>query len=76
MTANQVTHDTVPYFMQRFERAYTAQLRDFAVTVLEDRVPSVTIDDGVEALRIGLAATRSYQTAEPVEVRDVVASAP
>jgi inositol 2-dehydrogenase len=76
MTVNQVTHDTVPYFMQRFERAYTAQLRDFAVTVLEDRVPSVTIDDGVEALRIGLAATRSYQTAEPVEVRDVVASAP
>jgi scyllo-inositol 2-dehydrogenase (NAD+) len=74
MTANQVAHDTVPYFMQRFERAYTAQLRDFATAVLEDRVPSVTIDDGVEALRIGLAATRSYQTARPIDVSDVVTS--
>jgi inositol 2-dehydrogenase len=71
MTANHVAHDTVPYFMQRFEKAYAAQLRDFAIAVLDDRAPSVTIDDGVEALRIGIAATRSYQTRESVDIRDV-----
>ena len=27
MTRNHVAHDTVPYFMERFEKAYTAQLQ-------------------------------------------------
>ena len=34
MTRNQVSHDTVPYFMERFERAYTLQLENFAENVL------------------------------------------
>ena len=38
MTKNNVAHDTVPYFMERFERAYTLQLRNFAQNVLHDRV--------------------------------------
>ena len=38
MTKNNVAHDTVPYFMERFERAYTLQLQNFAQNVLHDRV--------------------------------------
>src|SRR6185369_3586322 len=45
MTANSVAHDTVPYFMERFAGAYTAQLEDFANAVLTGRPPSITIDD-------------------------------
>jgi inositol 2-dehydrogenase len=71
MTANSVAHDTVPYFMQRFEKAYVAQLRHFASAVLADRPPSVTIDDGIEALRIGLAATRSCRSGQPVDLIDI-----
>ena len=37
MTKNSVAHDTVPYFMERFERAYTLQLQNFAQNVLEGR---------------------------------------
>jgi scyllo-inositol 2-dehydrogenase (NAD+) len=69
MTKNHVAHDTVPYFMERFERAYTAQLRNFARNVLDDAVPPIGIDDGIAALRIGLEATRAYETQHAVELR-------
>jgi scyllo-inositol 2-dehydrogenase (NAD+) len=69
MTRNHVAHDTVPYFMERFERAYTTQLQDFARNVLNDSVPSIGIDDGIEALRVGLAATRACQTRLPVDLQ-------
>jgi predicted dehydrogenase len=71
MTKNNVAHDTVPYFMERFERAYTLQLRNFAQNVLHDRVPPVVIKDGVEALRIALAATVAHQTGQPVKVSSI-----
>jgi scyllo-inositol 2-dehydrogenase (NAD+) len=70
MTSNHVAHDTVPYFMERFEKAYTVQLRDFASNVLGDALPSVTIDDGIGALRLGLAATRACGTRRAVDLGD------
>ena len=33
--ANGVSHDTVPYFMERFRDAYTNQLQNFAQNVLQ-----------------------------------------
>ena len=51
MKKNHVSHDTVPYFMERFRDAYTLQLQDFARNVLQERQPPVTIEDGLEALR-------------------------
>jgi len=71
MTRNRVAHDTVPYFMERFERAYTLQLQDFVNNVLEQREPPVTIRDGIEALRVALAATRSCRTGQPVKVSTI-----
>ena len=73
MKKNQVSHDTVPHFMERFEKAYTAQLQDFARNVLEGRPAPVTLDDGLAALRIALAARRSHETGQPVEVASVTA---
>jgi len=61
----------VPYFMERFAGAYTAQLEDFANAVLTGRPPSITIDDGVAVMRIAIAATRACQTGQPVEVASV-----
>jgi inositol 2-dehydrogenase len=68
MTKGAVTHDTVPYFMERFAEAYTLQLEDFAQNVLHGRRPPITVEDGVEALRIAVAATRAFQTGQRVEV--------
>jgi scyllo-inositol 2-dehydrogenase (NAD+) len=73
MTKNVVAHDTVPYFMERFERAYTLQLANFADNVLHERPAPVTIQDGVEALRVAVAATRACETGARVEVRSIAA---
>jgi inositol 2-dehydrogenase len=71
MTKNNIAHDTVPYFMERFERAYTLQLQNFAQNVLQDRTPPIGIADGVEALRIALAATEAGRTGQPVKVQSI-----
>jgi predicted dehydrogenase len=71
LTKNSVAHDTVPYFMERFRDAYTTQLQNFAQNVLQDRAAPITIEDGLEALRIGVAATRAHQTQMPVVVADI-----
>jgi predicted dehydrogenase len=73
MTRNQVAHDTVPYFMERFERAYTLQLENFAENVLRERPAPITIKDGLEALRVSIAATRSLDTGAVVDVAGVQA---
>ena len=74
LTKNSVAHDTVPYFMERFRDAYTAQLQNFAQNVLHDRPAPITIADGVEALRIGVAATRAHETGGTVSIADVRAA--
>jgi inositol 2-dehydrogenase len=71
MTKNSVSHDTVPYFMERFERAYTLQLQNFAQNVLRERTPPITIRDGVEALRVALAATAACKSRTGVDVSSI-----
>jgi scyllo-inositol 2-dehydrogenase (NAD+) len=71
LTRAGVAHDTVPYFMERFRDAYTTQLENFARNVLDGREPPVTIEDGLEALRIAVAATRARETGLPVEIASV-----
>jgi scyllo-inositol 2-dehydrogenase (NAD+) len=69
--ANGVSHDTVPYFMERFRDAYTNQLQNFAQNVLQGRPAPITIDDGMEALRVGVAATKAQATGGAVTVADI-----
>jgi len=61
----------VPYFMERFELAYTLQLENFAENVLKARPAPVTIQDGTEALRVAVAATRACATGQKVDVSSV-----
>jgi scyllo-inositol 2-dehydrogenase (NAD+) len=67
-----VSHDTVPYFMERFRDAYTNQLQDFARNVQLAKGPPITIDDGLEALRVGIAATRAREAGTSVTVAEVM----
>ena len=68
MKKNSITHDTVPYFMERFAQAYTAQLQNFAQNVLQQRPAPITIDDGLAAIQIAVAALRSHETGQPTSV--------
>ncbi len=71
MTKNQVAHDTVPFFMERFRDAYPAQLQNFVENLQNDRPPTITIDDAMGSLRIALAATRAQATGKTVSLKDV-----
>jgi inositol 2-dehydrogenase len=73
MAKEGIYHDTVPYFMERFGDAYVAQLREFIDQVLQDKEPSVTESDGVEALKVSLAAKKSFDENRPVEIREIKA---
>lgn len=69
MNKEGITHDTVPYFTERFEQAYISQLQDFVENVLERKPPSVTCADGVAALQASAAATLSFKENRPVELK-------
>ncbi len=66
LTQAGVTHDTVPYFMERFAEAYAAEIRDFIDCVLAGREPRVTGEDARRATAIGLAGTLSLDERRPV----------
>ena len=68
MTRQGVTHDTVPYFMERFGEAYAAEIRGFVTCILEDHPPGVTGLDARWATEIGIAATRSLDEGQPVDL--------
>ena len=68
MTEQGITHDVVPYFMERFESAYLTQIQDFVNKVLKSEKPSVTGADALAAIRISLAANASLQQNRPVEI--------
>jgi inositol 2-dehydrogenase len=71
LTENGVTHDTVPYFMERFSDAYAAEIRDFIGCIVEGREPGVTGLDARAATAIGMAATLSLDENRPVLVSEV-----
>ena len=68
MNKKGITHDTVPYFTERFEQAYISQLQDFVENVREQKPPSVTCADGVAALQASAAATLSFKENRPVKI--------
>lgn len=63
-----VSHDTVPFFMERFEESYVIQLKDFIEKALGQKEPSVSIEDGERALLVGHAATYSHHEKLPVTI--------
>ena len=71
MKANEISHDVVPGFYERFERAYIDQLQNFVDNILGDRPPVITADDGIKALLIALAATISLHENRPVELSEL-----
>ena len=66
-----VTHDTVPYFMERFAFAYAEEIRVFVRHILENTAPTVTGEDARAATAIGIAATLSLDEQRPVLISEI-----
>lgn len=71
LTRSGVTHDTVPYFMERFGDAYGDEIRDFIACIVEDRPPAVSGEEARAATAIGVAATRSLDENRPVLIGEI-----
>ncbi len=59
------------FFLERYMPAYRAEWDAFVMAVENGTDFPVTLDDGVAALAMAEAATRSHQTGAPVELSDV-----
>ena len=70
MTTKGISYNMVPYLIERFGDAFLAQATDFVERVRDDREPAVDAYDARAAVVIGLAATRSYKEARPVELSE------
>jgi predicted dehydrogenase len=62
------SHDVVGHYLDRFADAYEEEIKDFVETLLNDREPRVTGEDGRRALAIALAAHQSYRSGSPVKL--------
>ena len=56
------------HFLARFRDAYLAEVQDFVQSILNDRAPSVSGEDGLRALAIAVAAENSHRQSKPVRV--------
>ncbi|MFN8481850.1 MAG: Gfo/Idh/MocA family oxidoreductase [Anaerolineae bacterium] len=66
LTREGAQHDVVPYLMERFGAAYRAQVQDFADRLRRAELPAVGGADALAALEIGVAATQSLKSGQPV----------
>ena len=61
-------YDITPYLMERFGDAYRTQLQHFIDCLSSGQPPLVSGDDALAAYEIGVAATQSYQTGQPISL--------
>lgn len=68
LTARGCTQPVGDHFLTTFADAYLAEIRDFVETILQDRPPRVSGEDGLKALAIAVAAEDSHLQAKPTKV--------
>ena len=59
------------FFLERYMPAYAAEWAAFVAAITEKSELPVTLDDGVAALAMAEAATRSARTGAPVSLADL-----
>jgi inositol 2-dehydrogenase len=66
--ASDGSYELEDHFLSRFREAYVAEAIDFVDTILSDRAPRVTGEDGLRAVEIAVAAEKSLHVAAPCTV--------
>jgi scyllo-inositol 2-dehydrogenase (NAD+) len=62
------TTDVVPEFRTRFDKSYITEVQRFVDDVLQEKPSSVTLEDGVAAVKIAYASNKSIKAGVPVNV--------
>jgi myo-inositol 2-dehydrogenase/D-chiro-inositol 1-dehydrogenase len=66
LSPDGVKSDHVFWFLERFGEAYVEELKDFVASIQEDRMPSVTGEDGRAAIALAYACEASRKERAPV----------
>lgn len=60
--------ECIENFGIRFDEAYRIEMEHFIDCVLNDKTPSVNVDDGVESTKIGFATTEAWKKGSAVKI--------
>ncbi|MDR2630331.1 MAG: Gfo/Idh/MocA family oxidoreductase [Spirochaetaceae bacterium] len=60
--------DIIPEFRTRFDKAYLTELEAFVEDVLNEREPSVTLEDGITAVELCFAVNESLKQRKVIEL--------
>ncbi|MCL2194890.1 MAG: inositol 2-dehydrogenase [Oscillospiraceae bacterium] len=72
--ANGVTGEKpLFFFLERYMQAFATELTEFIAAVVNDTPVPVDAQAGLEAVRIGIAATISAKEGRPVKIAEIVA---
>ena len=59
------------FFLERYMQSYSREIRAFVQAIEQDTDTPLVITDGLEAVRMGLAAKRSLIEHRPVKIAEI-----
>ncbi|WP_422082452.1 inositol 2-dehydrogenase [Ulvibacterium sp.] len=70
---NQGIHAALPlhFFLERYQEAYKTEMKDFIKGLANGTMMPVDGNDGLQSLKIGLAAIKSIQENRPVKISEI-----
>ena len=68
-----VTDKPLYFFLERYMQSFTDEMTEFINAVQNDLPTKTTVNDGLEALRLGLAAKLSVKEHRPVKLSEIEA---
>ena len=66
-----VTDKPLYFFLERYMQSFVDEMTEFIDAVLNDKDTQTTVNDGFEALRLGLAAKLSVEEHRPVKLDEI-----
>ena len=68
-----MTDKPLYFFLERYMQSFTDEMTEFINAVQDDEPTKTTVNDGLEALRLGLAAKLSVKEHRPVKLSEIEA---
>ena len=59
------------FFLERYMQAYAREITEFFDCIENDKVVPAGIEDGLQSVLIGRAATKSYKEGRPIKLKDM-----
>ena len=69
----KMTDKPLYFFLERYMQSFTDEMTEFIDCVINDKPTKTTVYDGLEALRLGLAAKLSVAEHRPVKLSEIEA---